>query len=191
MSPLDGWGNFYVIVGSSAGALIGLQFVVLTLLADRPHARAAEAGAAFATPSVVHFAVVLLVSAVMSAPWHGLGTLSAFWGMVGVVGIVYAVMVAQRMRKQTAYKPVFEDWMFHVILPLTAYAMLAIAALVVRIDARRTLFIVGAATLLFLFVGIHNAWDAVTYHVFVNLPKQQKADRESAADSNTTTNGDH
>jgi uncharacterized membrane protein HdeD (DUF308 family) len=28
-------------------------------------------------------------------------------------------------------------------------------------------FVVGAATLLLLFVGIHNAWDAVTYHVFI------------------------
>jgi hypothetical protein len=190
MSPLEGWGNFYVIVGSSAGALIGLQFVVLTLLAERPQARAAEAGAAFATPSVVHFAVVLLVSAVMSAPWHGIGTVSAFWGIVGVVGIVYAAVVAQRMRKQTAYKPVFEDWLFHIILPVTAYAMLAIAAIVVRIDSRRTLFLVAAATLLFLFVGIHNAWDAVTYHVFVNLPKQQAADHNNANDTDTTTSED-
>ena len=36
MTALDGWENFYVIVGSSAGALIGLQFVVLTLIAGRP-----------------------------------------------------------------------------------------------------------------------------------------------------------
>ena len=30
MRVLDGWENFYVIAGSSAGALIGLQFVVIT-----------------------------------------------------------------------------------------------------------------------------------------------------------------
>ena len=36
MQELEGWESFYVIVGSSAGALIGLQFVVMTLLADRP-----------------------------------------------------------------------------------------------------------------------------------------------------------
>jgi len=28
------------------------------------------------------------------------------------------------------------------------------------------LFGVGAAVLLLLLIGIHNAWDAVTYHVF-------------------------
>jgi uncharacterized membrane protein len=49
MTALEGWANFYVIVGSAAGALIGLQFVVLTLIAERPPLHAAEAGAAFAT----------------------------------------------------------------------------------------------------------------------------------------------
>ena len=36
MTATAGWENFYVIVGSSAGALIGLQFVVITLIADMP-----------------------------------------------------------------------------------------------------------------------------------------------------------
>ena len=69
MAVAVGWENFYVIVGSSAGALIGLQFVVITLIASRPITRdTARAGGAFATLSVVHFGVVLLLSAVLSAP---------------------------------------------------------------------------------------------------------------------------
>ena len=47
MTEFGGWDNFYVIVGSSAGALIGLQFVVMTLLSDlrlsRNEARAGDA----------------------------------------------------------------------------------------------------------------------------------------------------
>lgn len=38
-----------------------------------------------------------------------------------------------------------------------------------RRRTRKALFGVGAATLLLLFAGIHNAWDAVAYHVFVNM----------------------
>ena len=34
MPELNEWDSFYVIVGSVAGALIGLQFVMLTLIAD-------------------------------------------------------------------------------------------------------------------------------------------------------------
>jgi hypothetical protein len=33
---------------------------------------------------------------------------------------------------------------------------------------------VAAAALVLLFVGIHNAWDAIAYHVFVNLRKKHK-----------------
>jgi len=37
----------------------------------------------------------------------------------------------------------------------------------IRVSITRALFGVGAAALLLLFTGIHNAWDAVAYHVFV------------------------
>jgi hypothetical protein len=174
MTALNGWENFYVIVGSSAGALIGLQFVVITLIADTPGARVdARAGGAFATPSVVHFGVVLLLSAIVSAPWNGIATVAVLWGFVGLCGIVYAVIVARRLRVQTVYQPVFEDWLFHVLLPFAAYAMLAVSAYAAHSHARPALFLVGAAALLLLFIGIHNAWDAVTYHVFVRSRQEE------------------
>jgi hypothetical protein len=182
MSPLNGWANFYVIVGSSAGALIGLQFVVLTLIASRPRARGeAQAGAAFSTPSVVHFGVVLLLSAVISAPWDGINAVAVLWGGVGLSGIVYSVVVARRMRAQTAYKPVFEDWLFHVLLPLAAYAILAGSALAARPPAHTALFFVGAAALMLLFTGIHNAWDTVMHLVFVGTRGEQEAERDRSS----------
>ena len=126
MTVIDGWENFYVIVGSSAGALIGLQFVVITLIAARPITQdAAQAGSAFATPSVVHFGLVLLLSAIVSAPWDEITVVAVLWGFVGLGGVVYVVVVARRMRAQSAYRPVFEDWLFHVLLPLAAYTILA------------------------------------------------------------------
>src|ERR1051325_7004018 len=158
MTALAEWGNFYVIVGSAAGALIGLQFVVLTLIAGRPVGQAdAQAGDAFSTPSVVHFGGVLLLSSAACAPWGGVGAVSVLWGLVGFGGVVYVVIVARRLRAQTAYSPVFEDWLCHALLPLAAYVMLAGAAFAARSDTRAALFVVGAASLLLLFVGIHNA----------------------------------
>jgi hypothetical protein len=179
MTALNGWGNFYVIVGSSAGALIGLQFVVLTLIAGRPRIRGeAQAGAAFSTPSVVHFGVVLLLSAVISAPWDGINAVAVLCGGVGLGGIAYSVIVARRMRAQTAYKPVFEDWLFYVLLPLAAYAGLAGSALAARAFAPTALFLVGAAALMLLFTGIHNAWDTVTHLVFVQTREEREDERD-------------
>ena len=59
--------------------------------------------------------------------------------------------------------------MFHVVLPLGAYALLALSSFAAHAHTRDALFGVGAAALLLLFSSIHNAWDAVAYHVFVNM----------------------
>jgi ABC-type transport system involved in multi-copper enzyme maturation permease subunit len=108
MAALAGGDSFYVIVGSAAGALIGLQFVVATLIAERPPLRVAEAGAAFATPTIWHFAAALLLSALLRAPWPAITVAAILWGIVGLSGVVYVVVVARRMRAQTVYEPQFE-----------------------------------------------------------------------------------
>jgi hypothetical protein len=180
MTELSGWENFYVIVGSSAGALIGLQFVVITLIANVPVVRDAErAGSAFATPTIVHFGAVLLLAAILSAPWRGIGPVAILLGALGLSGLVYSAIVARRTRQQTAYKPEFEDWLFHVLLPFAAYAMLASSSYSVRSYTREALFSVAGAALLLLFVGIHNAWDAVTYHIFVKQREHQGSQSSS------------
>jgi hypothetical protein len=174
MTALARWENFYVIVGSSAGALIGLQFVVITLIANRPIVRGqAEAGAAFATPTIVHFCAALLLAGIQTAPWSGVGAVAILWCVLGLSGIAYEIIVARRMRAQTIYAPVFEDWLFHVLLPLAGYAALAASACVTRSHDREALFCVALAALLLLFVGIHNAWDAVNYHLFVSTDSQR------------------
>jgi hypothetical protein len=178
MTATAGWENFYVIVGSSAGALIGLQFVVITLIADMPIAEGgAQASSAFGTPTIVHFGAVLLLSAVLCAPWHRIGAAAVLWGLVGLTGILYEIIVARRMRVQVAYTPELEDWLFHVLLPFAAYATLAGSAYAARAHAREALFGVGAAALLLLFIGIHNAWDNVTYHVFVMKRGKHETER--------------
>jgi ABC-type transport system involved in multi-copper enzyme maturation permease subunit len=169
MSELAEWDSFYVIVGSAAGALIGLQFVVVTLIADKPGLRSAEAGAAFATPTIVHFCAALLVSALLRAPWHSTIVPAALWGLVGLAGAIYVLVVARRMRRQTAYRPELEDWLLQVGAPFVAYALLATSAFAALSYLREALFAVAAAALLLLFIGIHHAWDAITYHVFVRM----------------------
>jgi hypothetical protein len=170
MAELAGWDSFYVIVGSAAGALIGLQFVVMTLVAQRPSTPAPEAGAAFATPTVIHFGSALLLSALSRVPWSSIISASALWFLIGLSGMIFTMIVGRRMRSQTVYQPEFEDWLFHLILPLAAYATLAISALAAPLQTREALFGVGAASLLLLFTGIHNAWDSVAYQVFTNKP---------------------
>jgi hypothetical protein len=164
-----GWDSFYVIVGAAAGALIGLQFVVVPLIAEKPPKDAANASAAFATPTIVHFSASLLLCALMRVPWPSLVYPAVSWGMTGAGGLIYTGVVAWRMRKQAAYRPGFEDWVFHFALPRVSYALLASGALTAQEHMTAALFAVAASALLLLFIGIHNAWDAISYHVFVNV----------------------
>ncbi len=167
ISILASWQNFYVIVGSSAGALIGLQFVVITLIASRAIGPGQQqAGDAFATPTIVHFATVLFLAAILTAPWRAMTGPAAALLVLGFAGILYEIVVIRRMRRQTAYSPMLEDWMFHALLPFAAYATLTASAYQLRVHAYEAPFAVAAAALLLLLVGIHNAWDAVTYHIF-------------------------
>lgn len=168
MSELAQWDSFYVIIGSASGALIGLEFVVLTLVAERPALRTAMAGAAFATPTIVLFGVALLLSALSRFPWQTITIFAVCWGLIGFSGIVYMMIVAWRLRTQAVYQMEFEDWLFQVLLPLTGYSMLVLSALAAPSYTRESLFGVGCAVLLLLFIGIHNAWDAIAYHVFIS-----------------------
>ena len=162
LSLLGGWESFYVIIGSSAAALTGLQFVVVTLVAERRPAGPIEISA-FATPTVVHFAAAFLLSAILSAPWRELSGPDLLVGAIGVAGVIYAIVIMARARKQTLYQPVLEDWLWHAALPFVAYGTLVAAAIALRHDPEVVLFVIGASSILLLFIGIHNAWDTVTW----------------------------
>jgi hypothetical protein len=163
VSPFADWDNFYVIIGSSGAALTGLQFVVIALGAESRATRTPETVGAFGTPTVVHFCAVLLIAAILSMPWHAVASAELALLTCGVAGIGYVVIVIRRARRNKGYTPVLEDWLFHCVFPFIAYAALLGAALMFQRDLPHSLFVIAATALLLLFVGIHNAWDAVTY----------------------------
>jgi hypothetical protein len=167
MSARAAWESFYVIVGSSGGALIGLQFVVITLLADRRHRTTPGGLNAFATPTVVHLTGALVVAAIMSAPWPLPAAFFVAVAATGLAGLAYAAVVVVRTLRQRAYEPVWEDWLWYTVLPGACYAALAITAFL-RTVAPAPMFVIGAAALGLLLIGIHNAWDTVTHIVLTD-----------------------
>ena len=178
------WESFYVILGSSSAALIGLQFVVITLIAERrAHRTESHALSAFATPTVVHFAVALLVSAVMTAPWPSVTAVGIALASCGVGGVGYALRVVLRARRQTAYRPVWEDWLWHVVLPVAAYIIVGAAGWLVRAHASVGPFLAASAGLALLFIGIHNAWDTVTYIVITDQAEDEKVGTRPSSDA--------
>jgi hypothetical protein len=169
------WENFYVIVGSSGAALTGLQFVVMALLAETGVGGTSREVDAFGTPTIVHFCTVLLLSAILSTPWHSLSGVALSVGALGLAGIIYSAIIIRRAHRTTAYKPVLEDWLWHACFPLVSHVTLVGAAIALNNGSTGALFPIGAVSLFLLFIGIHNAWDTV---VFIALDRVPKAKQE-------------
>lgn len=172
-SQLAAWETFFFLIGSSGAALTGLQFVVIALIADSRRKATTREIQAFATPTIVHFSAVLMLSAMISAPWHSLSRLALVIGFYGAGGFLYTLITFLRARRLKTYRLVFEDWLWHVGLPLISYAMPIAAAFLLQSYVHRSLFIVGFSALMLLFIGIHNAWDAVTY-ITIELGHKKK-----------------
>ena len=165
IAPLATWQTFYILIGTAAATLMGLMFVVVTLLAG-VRVRVPLSGEVFATfntPNVVHFGLALLVALVLCTPWPAFWMAGALLGLCGLGGATYGVIVVRRVRRQSDYRPVLEDWLFHTVLPLVSYSTLVIAGILLPGQPTQALFIIAVSTVLLLFVGIHNAWDIAVW----------------------------
>lgn len=174
LSSLAHWANFYVIVGSSAGALTGLQFVVITLVAQNQAASTMREIRAFGTPNVVHFCVALLISLLMDMPWVALSHLTSSLAVLGAIGFVYSLRVIWHARR-ASYSPDAADWFWFAVLPILMFVTLGVAALLTTLNSALSLFLIAAVSVAFLFNGIRNAWDTVTYVAVEHGQKSRNA----------------
>jgi hypothetical protein len=159
---LPEWGEFYVVIGAAAGVLVGLMFVVIALRSETG-LRSLDAMEAYATPTVVHFATVLLVSGLLTVPKQSELSLAICLAATAVAGLAYTGWVGFQAMRITEYADFLSDWVWRSALPGSGYVVLLIAVPMLFVDAEASLYIVAAASLLFLFAGIHNAWDAALW----------------------------
>jgi hypothetical protein len=178
--PLEAWANYYVIVGSSAGGLTGLTFVVIALVADA-HAVRLTGLRAFITPTIVHFGSALVLSALMNVPGQNVTSLGICLGAFGLGGLIYSAGTARQVYRATTntnYKPVAEDWIWNAMLPTVTYAVLFIAGLVVSAHTPTALYLAAAASMVLLIIGIHNAWDIAVWFTAERPGAQAQEDKK-------------
>jgi len=186
---LDGWSNFYVIVGSSAAGLTGLTFVVIALVADAHFARMSGLRA-FVTPIVMHFGTALWISALLCIPGHTAVSVAACMIVSGAILSAYGAVTTYRMyRGRATYRPVIEDWIWNATLPSLCYLALLVAGVLAVRQPALALYFIGAAALTLLFVGLHNAWDLAVW-ITVESPAA-KSKREAQASAKPGAKAEH
>ncbi len=99
----------------------------------------------------------------MSAPFKSLVPVAIVLGLAGAGGLLYVARISMQTSRLETYQPDAEDWTWHVALPTVAYATLIIGAIAMHWAAAQALYAPAAAVMLLIFIGIHNAWDVVTF----------------------------
>jgi len=164
------------MMGSSAAALTGLMFVVITLVTDaiRNRPRPEDGLSTFSTPTVYHFCAALLVSGISLAPWHSQWVPGIAIALLGIVGTIYIGRIAIRTWGLTAYRADIDDWIWYAVIPLVAYLAIFVSGVLLPHGSRIVLFALAGATFLLVFIGIRNAWDVVTYLAIRPTPEEDE-----------------
>ena len=161
----DAWENYFLIVGPSAAALIGLMFVVVTLTAGRDRQQVERGKHLYTSPIVWHLGVVLVLSGLASAPtvtprWFGAA--SGGLALLGIaMGIRSSVGIAQ-VPLSGEENNTFDIWWYGIV-PAIAYAGLGAAAGLIFWDNPWGPSAIAAALMALLLVSIHGEWDLVTF----------------------------
>jgi hypothetical protein len=165
VSPyLAAWSAFFTMTASSAAALTGLMFVVVTLVSGSERVRRSPDGiSTYSTPTILHFSSALIASAILSAPWHVLAHAAIVPGAFGLYGIIYMFRATYRSLQLQEYKPDIEDLTWFSIVPFVAYGALLGGAIALPNVPTEALFVLGTGILMLIVLGIHNSWDIVTF----------------------------
>src|SRR6266478_9483526 len=94
---LHGWENFFYLIGSAAGALIGIMFIVITLTAGHEPRRVSRGAPVYVTPIVFHFSVVLVVSAIAEVTGLVLPAMAVLLGASAIAGLAYSTLTTIRL----------------------------------------------------------------------------------------------
>ncbi len=158
------WENFYLMMGSSAAALIGLLFIVASLSAERESTSVRRGTRIYASPIVFHLGVVVLASAVAMIPHISLPAICILAGVCALAGMIYSFLVARLLRGNPP-PPGFDwtDFWFYGIAPFLIYLVLGLTALCFRLQPNAIPLALGVIVLSLLILCVRNAWDLVLY----------------------------
>ena len=155
---LEGWRDFYLLVGTAGATLVALLFVAVSLGAGYLNPKHTAATRTFFSPVVIHFTAVFFISAIAMAPSQRPLSLSVLVGATALIGAaVSGFTIFQMIRNR--WTDNLEDRLAYGLLPVAAYAALIGAAVMIFVERESSLDVLAGALLLLLIVNIRNAWD--------------------------------
>lgn len=162
----EGWDNYFLLVGTASGGLIGLFFVVVTLTSGIDRARALRASGIYMTPNVVHFAVILVASAMVLAARISARVDALVLAGAALAGLGNAVRTCRGIAafaREPGAPPHWSDMPLYGYAPGVIYVLLLGVAAAIGLGAGFAPYALAALLMILMLLAIRNAWDLITW----------------------------
>ena len=157
----EGWDSFFVMAGGAAAVLIGLIFVVISLMGDRPRDNVLAGSRLYMGPIVLAVSFVLALSAAALTPGIGRCTFAALTGAVALWGLIRALVSTAGIGKLKEVH--WTDVWFYGVYPAAIYVALGIVALAFWQSWWWDHYGLAVMITASLLLAIRNEWDLITW----------------------------
>lgn len=154
---LEGWQEFYGLLGAAAATLVALMFVAVSVAVGLLTADRSVATRIYMSPIIMHYACLLFVSLVALVPRLPDLVLGAVIVCSGLVGFGYSIFVTIRLFRDG--KSEFVDRFAYGTWPFVAYIGTVCGGLLLADRQTSGPYVLAGAMLLLLLVNVRNAWD--------------------------------
>lgn len=158
--PLSEWKDFFVMIGTASGVIVGATFVVATLASELKARAMGMRG--FITPTAVHLGSVLVGSAILAVPTLTAVSLAVLLGAGGLAGAIYSLIVCSRIWHLNLD---LDDRISYALLPVVIYIAMTVAAILVFWRVTEAFEILAVSMVVLLIIGIRNAWDMANFMI--------------------------
>lgn len=158
----EGWSEFYLMAGGAAAVLIGLIFVVISLMQDRSRSSVLAGSRLYMGPIVLGVSFVLALSAAALTPGIDPDEFAAIAGLVALWGLVRALMSVvgiARLKDDVHWTDVW----FYGVIPVLLYLALGVVALAFWDEWPWAHDGLAAVVTALLLLAIRNEWDLITW----------------------------
>jgi hypothetical protein len=161
----EGWDEFYLLAGSAAAVLIGLIFVVISLMQDRPRSSVLAGSKLYMGPIVLGVSFVLVLSAMALIPGVGRNRVAAVTMAIALWGLARGIRssVGIRVLLGEEREVHWTDLWFYGVIPSVVYLALGFVAVAFWENWNWAHDGLAAATVAILLSAIRNEWDLVTW----------------------------
>ncbi|MBL8154374.1 MAG: hypothetical protein JNM70_09335 [Anaerolineae bacterium] len=165
-NALQGWGNFYFMMGGASAGLMGLMFVALSLGTHLVNDETLSSFPTFVTPNIIYFVSVLLIAALMLVPDSTAVGTGLFLLGGGALGLIRASRLARRLIRMNNEQQIFNRWqrLWLIISPITGYILIPIAGLGFLGGQWALAFLgIWLASVLLMLCAIANTWSLMLW----------------------------